>query len=228
MRAQQSVTILGEHPHTSLVNAPYFQDAVRQALKTELHLDERTLALGGLNVYTTLDLKQQKIAEDTIASRMSDESDIQVGFIAMDPRNGYVKALVGGRDYTESPFNRAIQAIRQPGSTIKPLLYYAALEQGFTPATQMLSELTTFRFEDNQPEYTPHNFNNQYAEDQITMAQALALSDNVFAVKTHLFLGEKTLVDTAKRFGITTEMAAVPSLALGTSGVTSHRNGQCL
>ena len=51
----------------------------------------------------------------------------------MDPRNGYVKALVGGRDYTESPFNRAIQAIRQPGSTIKPLLYYAALEQGFTP-----------------------------------------------------------------------------------------------
>ena len=203
----------------SLVNAPYFQDAVRQALKTELQLDERTLALGGLKVYTTLDLKQQKIAEDTIASQMSDESDIQVGFVAMDPRNGYVKALVGGRDYTESPFNRAIQAIRQPGSTIKPLLYYAALEQGFTPATQMLSELTTFRFEDNQPEYTPHNFNNQYAEDQITMAQALALSDNVFAVKTHLFLGEKTLVDTAKRFGITTEMAAVPSLALGTSGV---------
>ena len=217
--AQQSVTILGEHPHASLVNAPYFQDAVRQALKTELHLDERTLALGGLNVYTTLDLKQQKIAEDTIASKMSDESDIQVGFIAMDPRNGYVKALVGGRDYTESPFNRAIQAIRQPGSTIKPLLYYAALEQGFTPATQMLSELTTFRFEDNQPEYTPHNFNNQYANGPITMAQALALSDNVFAVKTHLFLGEKTLVDTAKRFGISTEMAAVPSLALGTSGV---------
>jgi membrane peptidoglycan carboxypeptidase len=149
--AQQSVTILGEHPHASLVNAPYFQDAVRQALKTELQLDERTLALGGLKVYTTLDLKQQKIAEDTIASKMSDESDIQVGFIAMDPRNGYVKALVGGRDYTESPFNRAIQAIRQPGSTIKPLLYYAALEQGFTPATQMLSELTTFRFEDAVP-----------------------------------------------------------------------------
>jgi penicillin-binding protein 2D len=217
---QQPLTIVGKHPHTQLVTAPYFQDAVRQALKTELHLDERTLALGGLKVYTTLDLKQQKIAEDTIASRMSDESDIQIGFIAMDPKNGYVKALVGGRDYTESPFNRAIQAIRQPGSTIKPLLYYAALEQGFTPATQMLSELTTFRFDNNQPEYTPHNFNNQYAEGPITMAQALALSDNVYAVKTHLFLGEKTLVETAKRFGITTDMAAVPSLALGTSGVS--------
>ncbi len=216
---QQPLTIVGKHPHTQLVTAPYFQDAVRQALKTELHLDDRTLALGGLKVYTTLDLKQQKIAEDIIASRMSDESDIQIGFIAMDPKNGYVKALVGGRDYTESPFNRAIQAIRQPGSTIKPLLYYAALEQGFTPATQMLSELTTFRFDNNQPEYTPHNFNNQYAEGPITMAQALALSDNVYAVKTHLFLGEKTLVETAKRFGITTDMAAVPSLALGTSGV---------
>ena len=216
---QQPLTFVGKHPHNTLVTAPYFQDAVRQALKTELQLDERTMALGGLKVYTTLDLKQQTIAEDTIASRMSEESDIQVGFIAMDPRNGYVKALVGGRDYTESPFNRAIQAIRQPGSTIKPLLYYAALEQGFTPATQMLSELTTFRFEDNQPEYTPHNFNNQYANSPITMAQALALSDNVFAVKTHLFLGEQTLVDTAKRFGISTEMAAVPSLPLGTSGV---------
>ncbi len=215
---QQPLTIVGKHPHTQLVTAPYFQDAVRQALKTELHLDDRTLALGGLKVYTTLDLKQQKIAEDIIASRMSDESDIQIGFIAMDPKNGYVKALVGGRNYTESPFNRAIQAIRQPGSTIKPLLYYAALEQGFTPATQMLSELTTFRFDNNQPEYTPHNFNNQYAEGPITMAQALALSDNVYAVKTHLFLGEKTLVETAKRFGITTDMAAVPSLALGTPG----------
>ena len=173
-----------------MVNAPYFQDAVRQALKTELHLDERTLALGGLNVYTTLDLKQQKIAEDTIASRMSDESDIQVGFIAMDPRNGYVKALVGGRDYTESPFNRAIQAIRQPGSTIKPLLYYAALEQGFTPSTQMLSEMTTFRFEDNQPEYTPHNFNNQYAEARLRWHRLLP-SQTMYLLLKHICFSVK-------------------------------------
>ena len=188
---KQELTIVGKHQHTKLVTAPYFQDAVRQALKSELNLDDRTIELGGLKVYTTLNLKQQKIAEETIDRLISKESDIQIGFVAMDPKTGYIRAMVGGRDFAESPFNRATQAVRQPGSTIKPLLYYAALEQGFTPSTKMLSEETTFRFEDNRPEYTPHNFNNQYAEGDITMAQALALSDNIFAVKTHLFLGEE-------------------------------------
>jgi len=216
---KEKLTIVGKHPHTKLVTAPYFQDAVRQELSEVLKLDERTIELGGLKVFTTLDLDQQKLAEETIAKQISDDSAIQVGFVAMNPKNGYVKALVGGRDYTESPYNRVTQAKRQPGSTIKPLLYYAALEQGFTPASTMRSELTTFKFDDNRAEYTPHNFNNQYAEDDITMAQALALSDNVYAVKTHLFLGEETLVETAKRFGITSHMAKVPSLALGTSGV---------
>lgn len=216
---QQVLTIVGEHPHTKLVNAPYFQDVVIQELKNELQIDERTIELGGLKVFTTLDLEQQKIAEETIATQISEDSDIQVGFVAMDPKNGYVKALVGGRDYSKSPFNRTTQAVRQPGSTIKPLLYYAALENGFTPATKMRSEQTTFRFDDNRPDYTPQNFNSQYAEDDITMAQALAVSDNIYAVKTHLFLGEETLVDTAKRFGLTTPMQKVPSLALGTAGV---------
>ena len=216
---QQKLKIVGEHPHQTLVTAPYFQDAVRQALKNELHIDERTMDLGGLKVYTTLNFDQQKIAEDLIKEQIGDGTDIQVGFIAMNPKNGYVKALVGGRDYTESPFNRVTQAYRQPGSTIKPLLYYAALEQGFTPATKMRSELTTFRFDDNKKDYTPHNFNNQYADDDVTLAQALAVSDNVYAVKTHLFLGEDTLVETAKRFGIDNELNKVPSLALGTSEV---------
>jgi membrane carboxypeptidase/penicillin-binding protein len=83
----------------------------------------------------------------------------------------------------------------------------------------MRSELTTFRFDDNKRDYTPHNFNNQYADDDVTLAQALAVSDNVYAVKTHLFLGEDILVETAKRFGIDTDLNKVPSLALGTSEV---------
>ncbi|WP_174734785.1 transglycosylase domain-containing protein [Mesobacillus harenae] len=211
--------IIGEHQHDSLVTAPYFQDAVRNALKTQLNLDERTIELGGLRVYTTLNLKQQEIAEETVKKLISEESEIQTGLVALDPKTGHVKAMVGGRDYGNSSFNRAIQAVRQPGSTIKPLLYYAALEHGFTPSTMMKSEITTFRFDDGRPEYTPHNFNNRYAGGEITMAQALALSDNVYAVKTHLFLGEDTLMKTADRFGITTEQDMVPSLALGTSGV---------
>ncbi|MFL6560807.1 MAG: transglycosylase domain-containing protein, partial [Bacillus sp. (in: firmicutes)] len=217
--ALEPLTIVGSHSTKKVKVAPYFQDAVRNALKNQLHLDDRTIALGGLKVFTTLNRKQQEAAESQVNKYVANLSEIQVGLVAMDPKNGYVKAMVGGRDYEKSPFNRAVQAIRQPGSTIKPLLYYAALEQGFTPSSTMRSEFTTFHFDDGQADYTPHNFNNKYADGEITLAQALAVSDNIFAVKTHLFLGEETLIDTAKRFGLSSKMAKVPSLALGTSGV---------
>lgn len=216
---KEKLNIVGEHQHTRTEMAPYFQDAVRQALKSELQLDERTVALGGLKIYTTLNKKQQSAAEKTVAELIHNDSEIQTGLVAIDPKNGHVKAMVGGRDYEESPFNRATQAVRQPGSTIKPLLYFAALEQGFTPSTTMKSEMTTFRFEDGTQPYTPRNFNSQYADADITMAQALALSDNVFAVKTHLFLGENTLSETAKKFGISSPVEKVPSAALGSSGL---------
>ena len=213
------LTLVGVHTTQKVKVAPYFQDAVKNALKNQLHLDDRTIALGGLKVFTTLNLKQQEAAESQVNNYVDDSSEIQVGMVAMDPKNGYVKAMVGGRDYDKSPFNRAVQAIRQPGSTIKPLLYYAALEQGFTPSSTMRSEFTTFHFDDGQADYTPHNFNNKYADGEVTLAQALAVSDNIFAVKTHLFLGEDALIETAKKFGLSTKMAKVPSLALGTSGV---------
>ncbi|WHX40515.1 PBP1A family penicillin-binding protein [Mesobacillus sp. AQ2] len=215
----EKLKLVGEHQHNRIGTAPYFQDAVQNALRNSLNFDDRTISLGGLRVYTTLDLEQQEVAEKSISKMIATDSEIQAGLVAMNPKNGYVKALVGGRDYKVSPFNRAVQAVRQPGSTMKPILYYAALENGFTPSTTMKSQLTTFLFDDGRSEYTPHNFNNKYAEEDITMAQALALSDNVYAVKTHLFLGEDTLIKTAKRFGIKTEMEKVPSLALGTSGV---------
>ncbi|WP_456273012.1 transglycosylase domain-containing protein [Bacillus sp. AK031] len=214
----ESLKIVGEFPHQSVETAPYFQDVVKNILRNQLGIDERTIELGGLKVYTTLNSKHQKAAEEVIGREIKPESDIQVGFTAINPKNGHVTAMVGGRDYEESPFNRAVQAVRQPGSTIKPLLYYAAVEKGFTPSTAMRSELTTFKFDDGQSEYSPHNFNNKYANDDITLAQAIAISDNVYAVKTHLFLGEETLVDTAKRFGLSTPIKSVPASALGTSG----------
>ncbi|MCH6268070.1 transglycosylase domain-containing protein [Neobacillus citreus] len=217
--AGQRLVFVGEHQTVKARTAPYFQDAVKKALKNQLHLDDRTIALGGLKVYTTLNMKQQEAAEEQVNRYVSKSSEIQVGLVAMDPKNGNVKAMVGGRDYEKSPFNRAVQAVRQPGSTIKPLLYYAALEHGFTPSSTMRSEFTKFQFDDGQADYTPHNFNNKYADGEITLAQALAVSDNIFAVKTHLFLGEETLIDTAKKFGLSTTMSKVPSLALGTSGV---------
>jgi penicillin-binding protein 2D len=212
------IRITGEHAHQKVKTAPYFQDVVKSILRSDLGIAERTIEMGGLKVYTTLNPDHQKVAEKVVKEQISEESDIQLGFVSMNPKNGYVTALVGGRDYEESPFNRAVQAIRQPGSTIKPLLYYSALKQGFTPATTMKSELTSFTF-DNGKSYTPHNYNNKYAGGDITLAQAIALSDNVYAVKTHLFIGQDTLTKAAKeKFGLTTKVKKYPSSALGTSG----------
>ncbi|NUK29975.1 PBP1A family penicillin-binding protein [Parageobacillus sp. VR-IP] len=219
-RAYQEKLIYTDHHEIKQKNiAPYFQDVVKQVLRNQLGLDERTIELGGLRVYTSLDPHMQKIAEQEINAVIDPNSQIQAALVAMDPRTGEVKALVGGRDYEKSPFNRAVQAERQPGSTFKPFLYYAAIEQGFTPSTQMRSELTTFTFDNGKSKYTPHNYNDYYANDAITLAQAIALSDNVFAVKTHLFIGEDKLVKTAKKLGITSKLKRVPSLALGTSPV---------
>ncbi|MDX8345474.1 PBP1A family penicillin-binding protein [Rossellomorea sp. YZS02] len=212
------IRITGEHAHEKVETAPYFQDVVKSILRSDLGIEERTIEMGGLKVYTTLNPNHQKVAEKVVKEQISEESDIQLGFVSMNPKNGYVTALVGGRNYEESPFNRAVQAIRQPGSTIKPLLYYSALKQGFTPSTTMKSELTSFTF-DNGKKYAPHNYNNKYANGDITLAQAIALSDNVYAVKTHLFIGQDTLPETAKeKFGLTTRVKKYPSSALGTSG----------
>lgn len=218
-QAYRDKLIYARHREQEQPIAPYFQDVVKQQLRTKLGLDERTIELGGLRVYTTLDRRLQRIAEEQIRRIIDPHSAIQAALVAMDPRTGEVKALVGGRNYEESPFNRAVQAERQPGSTFKPFLYYAAIEQGFTPSTQLRSELTTFTFNGGRSSYTPHNYNDYYANGPITLAQALAVSDNVFAVKTLQFIGVDKLVDTAKALGITSRLKAVPSLALGTSPV---------
>lgn len=109
-------------------------------------------------------------------------------------------ALIGGTNYNETEFNRVTQAKRQVGSTFKPILYYAGLENGMTATSTFISEKTTFSIGDNNS-YSPGNYANMYANKAITMAEALALSDNIFAVKTHLFLGTDTLRNTAKEWG---------------------------
>lgn len=197
--------------------APYFQDMVMKEAAEILQVDVNELAKYGLNIYTTLDKNIQKTMESSSANLFPKESEVQVAVMSMDPKTGAVKGLIGGRDYKTSPFNRATQAKRQPGSTIKPILYYAALENGFTPATTMKSTSTSFDLGQEQEVYQPANYNHAYANDFITMALAMAVSDNIYAVKTHLFLGMDTLVKTAKQMGIHSKLQAVPSLALGSS-----------
>ena len=207
-----------ETPFHSISVAPYFQDVVYQVLIDEYGLDPQIIEAGGLEIHTTLDPSMQKKADKIIDEELG-ESELQTALVAMDPRNGDVKAMVGGRDYTESPFNRATQARRRPGSTFKPILYYAALENNFTAATPLTSEETTFYYDDGREDYSPRNFNDQYANDFMTLAKALAVSDNIYAMKTHFFLGFDYLVDTAKRLGITSTLSNYPSLALGSKPV---------
>ncbi|WP_273129586.1 transglycosylase domain-containing protein [Bacillus weihaiensis] len=199
--------------------APYFQDAMMNSLVEELNIDEEAIQTQGLKIYTTLDPTLQTTAEEIMEHSIEKKSDIQAGFVAIDPKTGNVKALIGGRNYQESPFNRVTQANRQPGSTIKPLLYYAAVTKGFTPSTEMRSEPTTFTYDDGKATYKPSNYNDYYANDFITMLQAIALSDNIFAVKTHMFIGMEELAKAGEVFGIQTKIKEVPSTALGTSPV---------
>lgn len=198
---------------------PHFQDAVLQEAADILQLDIESIQSGGFDIYTTLDVKKQTALDQHIANVIDPTSDIEIGAIALDPSNGAIQALAGGRDYEESSFNRALHAKRLPGSTFKPFLYYAALEKGYNARTMIASEPTVFTLADGET-YEPHNYNGYYANKPITLAQALALSDNIYAVKTHLYLGPETLVDTAKKFGISSEVPPVASLALGTASVS--------
>ncbi|QVK17409.1 PBP1A family penicillin-binding protein [Mycoplasmatota bacterium] len=213
----EEIVIIGKHPQSVNNMAPYFQDIVMHELeKFDLVQDQ---FFKGIKVYTTLDTHLNHIVEEAINKTYSPYSEIETAVFAMDPQTGFVKAVIGGRDYRSSQYNRAVTAKRQTGSTIKPLLYYSALEYGFTPTTTFRSEPTTFYINKGSEKYAPGNFANIYANEDVTMAYALAVSDNIYAVKTHLFLGEDTLIKTAHRLGITSDMLAVPSLALGTTEI---------
>ena len=185
----------------------YYQDAVIEELKNITSIPSSLIKTGGLKIYTNLDLKAQEAIESTIKQTI--DSDIQVASIIMDPNTGAVLGLVGGTDYSKSQFNRALSANRSVGSTIKPFLYYAALENNFTASTTFTSEKTTFVFSENQT-YSPTNYGDQYPNKEISLASAIATSDNIYAVKTHLFLGSDVLVDMMKRVGITTKLDSIP------------------
>src|SRR5699024_9023224 len=139
--------------------------------------------------------------------------------ITLDPTTGAIKGLIGGKNYQDSSYNRAIQAKRMVGSTFKPLLYYTALENGYTPTTTLLSEPTTFAITDDEI-YEPSNFNGYYAHEPISLAHAIALSDNIYAVKTNLFLSTDEVIETTRKFGITSDLPNVPSLALGSASLS--------
>ena len=198
----------------------YYQEEVRRQLVAMFGSDR--VLRGGLRVYSSYDPDLQREAERAIATRISEIAktrpaarDLQGSLVAMSPENGEVYALVGGRDFTASSFNRATQARRQAGSAFKPIIYAAALERGYAPGTLLRDLDTPITAADG--EWLP-NGDHELAE--YTLRRALKVSSNRAAAQLLQQVGVTTAVYYAQRLGIASQLPAVPSLALGTGEVT--------
>ena len=214
----EEIKLVGKENEDVLSSINYYQDAVLDELKSISTVPSNYSKINGLKIYTTLDYNAQSILEKNIKESFPSESTLEVASVIMNPNTGGIIALIGGRDYNKSTFNRATDSKRQVGSTMKPYLYYAALENGFTASSQFTSEPTSFPLENNKV-YTPKNYNEKYGNKPISMATAIAYSENIYAVKTHMFLGYDSLINVAKRVGIKEKLDSVASLPLGTNEI---------
>jgi penicillin-binding protein 2D len=196
--------------------ALYFMEAVRREVMQRYGTAD--VLQGGLRIYTTIDMNMQKLAEDAVRTRLDQldkTGELEGALVALDPKTGEVLALVGGRDFHQSPFNRAIQAKRQPGSAFKPLLFAAAIEQGYAPSS-LITGLDT-PIDTAQGAWLPSG---EHEADSYTLRRALTVSSNRAAVRLMQLVGISTTQSYARRLGITTPLPSVPSLALGTAEVS--------
>ena len=198
----------------------YFQEEVRRQLVARF--GGQQVLQGGLRVYTGYDPEMQCAAEKTIASRIDQivktrktARDLEGSLVALDPASGEVRALVGGRDFGASSYIRATQAHRQPGSAFKPIIYAAALERGMAPAS-VLHHLDEPIMTDNGP-WLPSG---GHELPEYSLRAALKISSNRAAAQLLQQVGYSQATYYAQRLGIESQLPAVPSLALGTGGVT--------
>lgn len=214
----EKLTITANSDKENLTSINYYIDAVMNELESIDSIPRNYSDYNGLKIYTNFNYDIQSSLEENVKNTFPDDSKIETSSVVMNPENGGIMALIGGKDYNNSTYNRAISSKRQVGSTMKPYLYYAALENGFTSSTAFTSEKTTFPLE-NGKTYSPVNYNDKYGNKAISMATAIAYSDNIYAVKTHMFLGYDALINVARRVGIKSKLESVPSLPLGTNEI---------
>ncbi|HBR28626.1 MAG TPA: penicillin-binding protein [Firmicutes bacterium] len=203
----------------------YFADYIEAYLAQQYGWSAQYIRSGGLRIYTTADAYMQRIAEETIAALPEETGRPEAALVALNPTNGQILAMVGGRNYRFSTYNRAVRVRRQIGSAIKPLIFAAAVESGFTPDTLVVDELVTYMVNGNP--WTPQNADGEY-RGQIPLRDALAWSVNTVAVRLVHELGVKPVFDFIQRLGLPLVEAgsrndqALAPLALGglTTGVT--------
>ncbi|MBF2052533.1 MAG: penicillin-binding protein [Candidatus Sericytochromatia bacterium] len=204
----QQIKLVGlrtSYPH------PYFLDYVMVDLREKL--GDSAARQGGWKVYTTMDPTLQREGERLLAAdlaRLKRSGASQAALVAIDPRNGHIRTLVGGVDYAQSQFNRAFQAQRQVGSTFKPFVYLAGFEKGMQLNDTLKDEATSFGG------YRPRNWDRRF-RGEVTLMQALTWSINIPTVRLAHQLGIYNVIDTANRAGVSSPIAADLTSALGSS-----------
>ncbi len=226
--------------------APYFVEYVRQQLESQFG---QRLYEQGLKVFTTLDVDLQSAAERALENQLkkiesgsygaythqsfesylaraservgeaaaANSPYLQGAFVAMDPRSGSIRALVGGRDFDDSKFNRAVQALRQPGSTFKPIVYADAVQNG-RPPSYIVDDAPVNVPQGNGSNWTPQNYDGKF-EGPMPMRRGLYQSRNIIAIKVGMELGTQSVIDMARKFGLTTPIPPYPSINIGAADV---------
>ncbi|AFZ07086.1 penicillin-binding protein, 1A family [Oscillatoria nigro-viridis PCC 7112] len=223
--ARQEKIKLGKITSFGGSQVPYVTQAVVQELTRRFGRD--AVVKGGMRVQTTIDLKMQRIAEETVKAWHTrlyyqglfyDRDEGQIALAAVDPRTHFVKAMVGGVDYEKSQFNRAIQARRQPGSSFKPFVYYAAFASGkYSPDSVVYDSPVGYR--DGDGYYYPQNYGGGFS-GAVSIRRALEVSLNVPAVKLGQEVGLNKVIEICRVLGIRSPMEPVISLPLGAVDLT--------
>ena len=203
----KEVKIEFNHNRDDLEIAPYFSSYIRTKLLDQYGVN--MVFKGGLKIYTTLDLELQKKAEDAFL-----KSNKEGAIIAIETQTGHIKAMVGGKNYEESKFNRATQAYRQPGSSFKPFVYLTAIEKGLSPSLVM--EDAPIVYENG---WSPENYEKEF-RGFVTLREAFEDSINIIGVKLLERIGVRDVIQNAQKAGINSSLRPDLSLALGTSEVT--------
>ena len=212
----EELTFYGKKEKLNLTTLMYYKDAVMNELDNLKVIPKDYLENNSIKIYTNLDLEAQSKLDESIKNNIDSSNDIELASVMIENKTGKIIALTGGKDYEKSQYNRALYSKRQVGSTLKPFLYYTALENGFTASSEFMSKKTSFNIGDQI--YKPNNYNNIYANRKIPMILALAYSDNIYALKTNIFLGDNQFISTLNKVGITDVKNNV-SLPLGTSEI---------
>ena len=181
-------------------NLLYYQNAINKELEG-LNLYKKEYIRQGLKIESSLDLDVYHKVDTIVKKYQKTSKNDEIAIVVMKPYSNEVLCLIGGFDYINSPYNRALESKRQIGSTIKPFIYYLGLTKGMTPLTKFESKETTFNIE-GIGEYTPKNATGHYANRKITMVEALGLSDNIYALKTTLLIGSSNIERLFNQFGI--------------------------